>query len=142
MFSPDVVGSDAFLDMPTSCRELYFELGMYTDDDGFVNPKRVMRMVGAAENDLDVLIAKEFVIRFKSGVIVIAHWRRNNLIRKDWYRETVYLEEKAHLRAKNGRYIFVNETLPEPLTQDRIGKDNTMQEIPQEIRNKIKKALE
>lgn len=81
-------------------------------------------MVGVNDNDLDILIVKGFVIRFHSGVIVITHWKRNNLIRKDWYRETVFLEEKDQLECFNGRYIFVNEIAPGMLTQNRIGKVN------------------
>ena len=36
MFSKDIVGSDAFQDMPHSSQLLYFHLGMEADDDGFV----------------------------------------------------------------------------------------------------------
>jgi len=44
MFSPTITESDAFLDMPLSTQALYFHLGMYADDDGFVNPGKIMRM--------------------------------------------------------------------------------------------------
>ncbi len=45
------------------------------DDDGFVNaPKSIMRIVGA-KDDMKLLIAKQFVISFGSGVIVIKHWK-------------------------------------------------------------------
>lgn len=122
MFSPDIVGSDAFFDMPTSSQALYFHLGMYADDDGFVNPKKIMRMMGAGDDDLKVLITKRFVLPFENGVVVIKHWRINNLVRKDWYKETQYVEEKKELKIKdNGAYTeFVNE----PLTtrQHRLGK--------------------
>lgn len=126
MFSPDIVGSDAFLDMPVSSQALYFHLGMYADDDGFVNPRRIMRMVGVGEDDLKVLIAKRFVLLFENGVIVIKHWKINNLVRKDWYKETQYLEEKNKLETKpNGAYTeLVNETTPNSLTQVRLGKDS------------------
>ncbi len=140
MFSPDVVESDAFLDMPVSSQALYFHLGMHTDDDGFVNPKRIMRMMQAGDNDLDMLLVKGFVRRFDSGVIVITDWRRNNLIRKDWHRPTIYQEEKAMLGLKNGRYISVNEMLPKPATQDSTGKENnTMQEIKEKKEGLIDK---
>lgn len=143
MFSADIVGSDLFLDMPISSQCLYYHLGMYTDDDGFVNPKRVMRMIGVAENDLDILIAKGFVFRFKSGVVVIIHWRSNNLIRKDWYKETFYLEEKAQLRAIKGRYIFVNELTSPSLTENRIDKENSMQKPTlDEIRDQVARATQ
>ncbi len=127
MFSPKIVSSDIFLDMPTSARELYFQLGMNADDDGFVNPKRVMRMIGAADDDIKILIAKKFVIEFSSGVIVITHWKVNNLVRKDWYQQSMYLSEKSQLQSdENGAYILVNElgngNVPNSSTQVRLGK--------------------
>ncbi len=131
MFSPKIVSSDAFLDMPTSSRELYFQLGMFADDDGFINPRKIVRMIGASEDDLKVLIAKRFVIPFENGVVVIKHWAINNLIRKDFYRETIYLEEKGLLKLKdNGSYTEKDKSVNNPLTncsrrlgKDRLGKD-------------------
>lgn len=122
MFSPKIVCSDAFLDMPTSSRDLYFQLGMRADDDGFVNPRGVMRMIGASDDDLRVLISKRFVLPFESGVVVIKHWKMNNLVRKDWYQETVYIEEKNTLKTKpNGAYTeIVNISLTN--RQHRLGK--------------------
>ena len=89
MFSPEVVCDDKFIDMPTSTQALYFQLGMHADDDGFVGPKKIMRIISAGEDDLKILVAKRFVIPFKTGVVVIRHWRVNNLIRKDWYRASI-----------------------------------------------------
>lgn len=124
MFSPDIVESDAFLEMPTSSQALYFHLGMYADDDGFVNPKKIMRMMGAGDDDLKVLATKRFVLPFDNGVVVIKHWRINNLIRKDWYRETQYLEQKSQLKIKeNGAYTeLVNGSLT--VRSRRLGKDS------------------
>src|SRR5271157_5587280 len=107
MFSLDIVGSDAFLEMPTTSRELYFQLGMRADDDGFVNPQIIMRLLGANVDDLRVLIGKRFVLPFENGVIVMKHWRINNFIRKDRYKETLYLEQKKQLRVKtNNAYTL------------------------------------
>ena len=53
--------------MPSTTQTLYFHLGMRCDDDGFVNPNVTMRMTGANKNDLDVLIAKRFLIQFANG---------------------------------------------------------------------------
>ena len=93
MFSKEVIGSDMFLDLPVSSRELYFHLGMYADDDGFVSPKKVIRMVGASDDDIKILVAKGFVIPFESGVIVIRHWKQNNYIQSDRYSPTLYQDE-------------------------------------------------
>lgn len=106
MFTQKIIDSDAFLDMPMSSQALYFHLNMRADDDGFLNnPKKILRMIGASEDDLKLLIAKRFVLAFESGVIVIKHWRMHNLIRKDRYHPTQYQEEYQSLEVKdNGSY--------------------------------------
>lgn len=98
MFAKTIVTSDAFLDMPFSARCLYFTLGMFADDDGFVNnPRSIMRQVGACTDDLNLLLFKRFILSFDSGIIVIKHWRIHNYIQKDRYKETKYIEEKSTL---------------------------------------------
>ena len=107
MFSPEIVATDAFIEMPATAQLLYFHLGMRADDDGFVNPNITMRMVGANADDLKVLIGKHFLLSFINGVVVVKHWRMNNFIRKDRYKPTNYLDEKATLRVKeNGAYTL------------------------------------
>lgn len=112
MFSQKIIDSDAFLDMPTSAQALYFHLGMRADDDGFVNnPKKIRNFVGAADDDLKLLIAKNFLIPFDSGVVVIKHWRIHNYIQKDHYKPTTYTAEKAQLELKeNNAYTLASET--------------------------------
>ena len=108
MFAKTIVLSDAFLDMPLSARCLYFTLGMLADDDGFINsPRSIMRQCGASDDDMRILLARKFVIAFESGVIVIKHWRINNYLRNDRYKETVYTEEYKQLTTeKNGAYTL------------------------------------
>lgn len=91
-------------------KALYFHLSMRADDDGFLNnAKKVMKIIGANQNDYDLLVAKSFVIQFPDGICVIKHWRINNYLRKDRYTETIYQEEKSHLTVQpNGRYSFRN----------------------------------
>ena len=96
MFAKTIIDSDAFLDMPVSTQLLYFHLSMRADDDGFINnPKKIQRMVGCAEDDLKLLMAKRFIIQFESGVVVIKHWKIHNYIQSDRYKPTVYTQEKS-----------------------------------------------
>ncbi len=106
MFAKSIIDSDAFLSMPMSTQALYFHLSMRADDDGFIDsPRKIMRIVGAAEDDMRLLITKRYILTFESGVIVIKHWRLHNYIRKDRYKETLYLSEKSQLYLKdNGAY--------------------------------------
>ena len=105
MFSSEIVSSDNFLDMGQGAQVLYFHLAMRADDDGFVSPKSVMRMIGIADDELKVLLAKRFILPFESGVVVIKHWLIHNLIRADLYKETQYKKEKSTLGLNdNGAY--------------------------------------
>lgn len=129
MFAKTIIDSDSFLDMPVSARLLYYDLGMRADDDGFVNsPRKIMKMIGATQDDLSILILKKFIIPFESGVVVIKHWKIHNYIRKDTYNETNYKEEKSLLKLdENKAYTTDNEQqslLPvdDPSTQVRLGK--------------------
>ena len=126
MFSQQITESDSFLDMPLSAQALYFHLGMTADDDGFVNsPKRVQRVIGANDDDLKLLVAKNFVIAFDSGVVVIKHWKINNFIRSDRYTPTVYEEEMAMLYEKPNRAYTLgipNDYLVTTNGSRRLGK--------------------
>ena len=112
MFTMKIVDSDAFLDMPLSSQCLYFHLNMRADDDGFIdNPKRVMRIVGASQDDLKLLVAKRFILAFESGVMVIKHWRMHNTLSQSRYHATQYIDEKSMLKLKeNGSYSLENGT--------------------------------
>lgn len=125
MFAKTIVTSDAFLDMPLSARCLYFTLGMFADDDGFVNnPKSIMRQVGACTDDLNILLAKRFILAFESGVVVIKHWKIHNYIAKDRYKETKYIEEKSTLMLDDkGAYTECIQDVYRLDTQDRIGEE-------------------
>lgn len=114
MFSTDIVGSDPFLDMGQGAQVLYFHLAMKADDDGFVNPKSMMRMLGIADDELKVLLAKRFLLPFESGVVVVKHWLIHNLIRADLYKETQYKKEKSMLGLnENGAYTELREGVAE-----------------------------
>ena len=133
MFSLDVVDTDRFLDMPISAQCLYFHFGMHADDDGFISsPKKIVKAVNCSNDDLKILISKEYIIPFDDGVVVITDWKANNYIQKDRYKETRYVEDKRLLTEKNGQYILALGSVPDTVciqdvssleTQVRLGKD-------------------
>ena len=130
MFSLDVVNTDRFTDMPISAQCLYFHLGMHADDDGFIsNPRQITRLINCSVDDMKVLISKEYVIPFENGIVVIRHWKQNNNVRRDRYKETVFLEEKRQLAEKNGIYSRFSSGIPSDIPSvypDKvsIGKDS------------------
>lgn len=140
MFAKTIIDSDAFIDMPLSAQALYLHLSMRADDDGFVNnPKRIQRMIGAADDDMKLLVAKSFLIPFENGIVVIKHWKVHNYIRSDRYTPTVYQEEKNLLTVEKSRVYTVGIPSGIPngyqmdtqyrLGKDRLGKDRLVESI-------------
>lgn len=133
MFSKKVTDTDTFLDMPLSTQALYFHLNMHADDDGFIdNTKTIQRMIGSSDDDRKLLVAKQFLLPFENGVVVIKDWRVHNYIRKDTYNQTMYPNELEQLKINDSgqyeRQELVTYTerprdVDETLTQVRLGKD-------------------
>lgn len=130
MFAKTIVTSDAFFDMPPSARCLYYTLGMFADDDGFVNnPKSIMRQAGACQDDLNLLLTERFILAFDSGVIVIKHWKINNYIQKDRYKETKYIEEKSTITIdEKGAYTKRIQDVYKMDTQVRLGQESIVKD--------------
>lgn len=79
MFSKKITDTDKFLDMPSSTQALYFHLISGADDDGFVDrPKTIQKTIGASDDDMKILISKQYIIPFETGIIVIKDWKIHN----------------------------------------------------------------
>lgn len=136
MFSKKIVETDRFLEMPVNAKLLYFYLNMSADDDGFVgNPKMIKMMSGATDDDMKILIAKQYIIPFESGVVVIKDWKIHNYIASDRYNKTQFKDERSQLSLENGEYKRLGENVIQDvrhsvdtgkvrLGKDRIGKVN------------------
>lgn len=147
MMAKSVIETDMFMDMPMSTQCLYFHLLLRADDDGFIrNPSAIRRETGCSQDDFKLLVAKQYIIPFESGVIVIRHWKIHNYIRKDMYHPTECQSEKNTLELdKRNVYNPIESTVQEtplhdcnepvtdtlqdcdgavtkPLIQDRLGK--------------------
>lgn len=151
MFNKAITNNDNFLEMPSSTQNLYVHLSMNADDDGFVdNWKSIMRMTGNKDDDMKILIAKQYVIPFESGVIVIKHWRLNNYLQKDRYTQTIYQQEiqQLNLDEHNG-YILdtscihsIDKLSLEENSLDKISKDENRLEIVNSPDNEYEKEFE
>ncbi|MBR4111580.1 MAG: hypothetical protein IKK53_00950 [Ruminiclostridium sp.] len=136
MISKEICNAESFLEMPKTSQCLYFHLVLNSDDEGFVSPKGIMRLTGAETDDLKVLISKNFVIPFDSGVIVITHWNMMNCVQKDRFKNTIHIEEKASLQTDKNNAYYLSSTLETKCihngnamdTQFRIGKSNIGEE--------------
>ena len=130
MFSDSVTERDAFFDLTHSAQTLYFHLAMNADDDGLVdNPKQIQRSTHVKKKDFLMLIERGYVIDFESGIVAIAHWKVNNMIRKDRYKPTFYLKEKSLLR-ETATGVYEKITPEEACADESVTK-------PQPIDNRV-----
>jgi len=131
MFAKTIVDSDSFLDMPLSTQAVYFHLSMRADDEGFINnPRKIMRMVGAGEDEIKLLIAKRFILDMEDGIVVIKHWRMHNYIQKDRFKATVHTEKREKLTLKkNNVYTMDTECIQDVDTgKGRLGKSSLVED--------------
>ena len=101
MFARKIMNGGPFLRLPTSVQALYVQLCLWADDDGFL-------------------------LSFDSEVMCITHWRTHNLIRKDRYHPSIFLEkEQVDLDEVRGNYIKKCDGQPngnQRLPQSSLGK--------------------
>ena len=126
MMAKSIIETDMFLDMPTSCQCLYFHLLLRADDDGFIsNPKSIVRTLSASADDLKLLIAKQYLISFESGVVVIKDWKIHNYIRNDRYKAS-NVPERELLNIRKDKAYTLKEDDGVPMIDYGIPADNQM----------------
>ena len=126
MMAKSIIETDMFLDMPTSCQCLYFHLLLRADDDGFIsNPKSIVRTLSASADDLKLLIAKQYLIGFESGVVVIKDWKIHNYIRNDRYKAS-NVPERELLNIRKDKAYTLKEDDGIPMINCGIPTDNQM----------------
>jgi hypothetical protein len=133
MFCKSITSSDAFTEMSLSAQALYFHLGLAADVSGFVTPKGTMRLINANTDDLRTLIAKQFVIPFESGVVVITHWNINNNIRENREAKTIYQKELKQLKENTeGEYLLLENSgsTPAEISRVEMRRDEKSKDIP------------
>lgn len=117
--------------MPVSSRDLYYQLAIRADDDGFIQPRLIMRTIGSDEDDLKVLIGKRFILPCEDGVVVIKHWLIHNMIRLDRYKPTRFQDQKSKLFLKENKAYTDNpdnglQIGNQLATQVRLGKGSVV----------------
>lgn len=158
MFSIKIIDSAKFLKMPMSARLLYYDLGMRADDDGVVEAYNVLKMTGSTEDDLRVLLAKEYVKVLNDDMVTfICDWSEHNKIRADRKIDSIYKDlllqvlpsvkllepkERADLKRRNtmNNEWTSNGQPMDGIGKDRLGKDRLDEyKVSNEIIDQIKR---
>ena len=139
MLSKKIFQSRKFLMMPFEAQALYTHLILSSDDDGVVEAFPIVRMIGAKEDSLGLLVVKKFIIPLNDDMIYfITDFEEQNKIRADRVQPSRYRElllEKTGLVVEGKRvtsqkkYIDgqVTDKCPHSIGKDSIGKDRIVE---------------
>lgn len=91
MFSKRHMSSAKVIKLPVSSRDYYTYLNLFADDDGIVEAYNVMKITGATEDDLRVLVMKGLVVVLNEDLVAyIVDWREQNKLRADRKIDSIY----------------------------------------------------
>lgn len=130
MISKTVTQTHRFLRLPLEAQALYFHLIQNCDDDGVVEAFPIIRMIGASEDNLGLLVIKQFVKPLNDEMVYfVVDFHEQNTVRKDRYTPSVYkdlLEQNAENLITDSDDTtgkpLVNQT--ETTGKPNISKDN------------------
>lgn len=129
MFDKSVIETRNFLHISLTAKALYFLLGMEADDEGFVDPERVLRLYGGEYGDIKNLADTGLIIPFQSGVVVITDWNENNWLDSRRIKPTRYQEEKKMLTLTKDKMYVLSSSLALAKTEENRGEENRGEEI-------------
>lgn len=135
MISKEVIQSQRFLTLPLEAQALYFHLIAASDDDGVVDAFPIVRMVGAREDNLGLLVVKKFVLPLNNEMIYfITDFSKQNKIRQDRIQPSIYrdlLLEKTDLVRDGKRLIDKNEIFDGQVSDKCLTSDGQMADVCQ-----------
>ena len=107
MLSKKIFQSRKFLMMPFEAQALYTHLILSSDDDGVVEAFPIVRMIGAKEDSLGLLVVKKFILPLNDDMVYfITDFEEQNKIRADRVQPSRYrdlLLEKTDLVVEGKR---------------------------------------
>ena len=142
MLSKKIFQSRQFLMMPFEAQALYTHLILASDDDGVVEAFPIVRMIGAKEDSLGLLVVKKFILPLNDDMVYfITDFEEQNKIRADRVQPSRYrdlLLDKTDMvvngkRVTKSKNIIDGQVTDKCLTNDgqvtdkcphSIGKDS------------------
>ncbi|MCE2281754.1 DnaD domain-containing protein [Streptococcus thermophilus] len=137
MISKTVTQTHRFLRLPLETQALYFHLIQNSDDDGVVEAFPVIRMIGANEDNLGLLVIKEFLKPLNDEMVYfITDFHEQNTIKKDRYKKSVYhklLDNYNQMEPKrNQNGIQTEPVWNHNISKENISKDNVIKDSSSE----------
>ncbi|KEY61792.1 conserved phage C-terminal domain-containing protein, partial [Lactococcus cremoris] len=137
MIDKRTIQTQKFLRLPLETQALYFHLMLNADDDGVVEAFPVVRMVGAAEDSLGLLVVKQFIKPLNEEMVYfIIDFKEQNTIKKDRYKASKYAqlltneEFGTEMEPKRNQLGTSDKNR---LDKNRLDKNNNMSGKPDDV---------
>lgn len=128
MISKTVTQTQKFLRLPLEAQALYFHLIQNSDDDGVVEGFPVLRMIGASEDSLGLLVVKKFVKPLNDEMVYfVIDFHEQNTIQKHHYKPSRYQELLSE------EEIQKNPRISTGLEAESIEKNEGSQNVNKEL---------
>lgn len=127
MLSKKIFQSRKFLMMPFEAQALYTHLILSSDDDGVVEAFPIVRMIGAKEDSLGLLVVKKFILPLNDDMVYfITDFEEQNKIRADRVQPSRYRElllEKTGLVVEGKRVTSQKKYIDGQVTDKCLTND-------------------
>ena len=158
MFARSIICSGRFMRLSLEAQNLYYGLGMDADDDGFAEAYPRLQFGRITEERLLELENKGFltILDAEDLVVHIDGWSENNLIRKDRYTPSRYLEKYPQYKQEPAPEQAAQEPVQEEAApemeasslvnqrspQVRLGKDRLSQVSLEEVNSEKENLIQ
>ena len=130
MLSKKIFQSRKFLMMPFEAQALYTHLILSSDDDGVVEAFPIVRMIGAKEDSLGLLVVKKFILPLNDDMVYfITDFEEQNKIRSDRVQPSRYrdlLLEKTDMVVDGKRVTGQKKYIDGQVTDKCLTDDGQM----------------
>lgn len=137
MIDKRTIQTQKFLRLPLETQALYFHLMLNADDDGVVEAFPVVRMVGAAEDSLGLLVVKQFIKPLNEEMVYfIIDFKEQNTIKKDRYKASKYaqlLTNEEFGTEMEPKWNQLGTSDKNRLDKNRLDKNNNMSGKPDDV---------
>ena len=117
MVSKTIMQTQKFLRLPLETQALYVHLVINSDDDGIVEAFPVVRMIGASEDSLGLLVIKQFIKPLNQDMVYfITDFNEQNKIRPDRHKPSIHRNlaiQQLGLEVEGSRLVEPGNEVPE-----------------------------
>ena len=137
MVSKTIMQTQKFLRLPLETQALYVHLVINSDDDGIVEAFPVVRMIGASEDSLGLLVIKQFIKPLNQDMVYfITDFNEQNKIRPDRHKPSIHRDlaiQQLGLEVDGSRLVEPGKVVLEFFDESQTSDGQVTDKCPHSI---------